>query len=141
MLYKRGSAKDSIVEGFWKKDIYSGRDENPYRLIYKSKIVNDLDVEYKNDGYNKITFFITNTSGGGFFVDGTEMTRMKVNEVQIVSGSYGRLFINDNHVKKTESILEDVIYPIRFKAIIGEEEVEMEFKKPGSYIITMRIND
>jgi len=141
MLYKRINTSDSIVEGYWKKDVYAGRDENPYRLVYKSKMVNDLEVEYKNDGFNKITFLITNTSGGGLFIDGTEMTRLKVDEIQILTGAYGRLFVNDNHTKKTESILEDVIYPIRFKAIIGEEQVEMEFKKPGSYIITLRVND
>lgn len=141
MLYKKQDAKDSIVEGYWKKDVYTGKDESPYKLIFKSKLVTDLDVEYKDDRFHRITFFITNTSGGGVFVDGSEMARMKVDEVQIVSGSYGRLFINDNHAKKTESVLEDVVYPIRFKAIIGEEQVEMEFKKPGSYVITMRIND
>jgi hypothetical protein len=141
MFYKRENVKDSIVEGYWKKDIYTGREESAYKLIFKSKLVNDLEVEFKEDRYNRITFFITNTSGGGFYVDGTQMTRMKVDEVQIVSGAYGRLFINDNHAKKTESVLEDVIYPIRFKAIIGEEQVEMEFRKPGSYVITLRIND
>ena len=42
MLYKRQNAKDSIVEGYWKKDVYVGKDESPYRLIYKSKLVNDF---------------------------------------------------------------------------------------------------
>ena len=141
MLYKKQNTKDSIVEGYWKKDVYTGKEESSYKLIFKSKLVTDLDVEYKEDRFHRITFFITNTSGGGFFVDGTEMTRMKVDEVQIVSGTYGRLFTNDSHAKKTESVLEDVNYPIRFKAIIGEEQVEMEFKKSGSYVITLRIND
>ena len=141
MLYKKQDAKDSIVEGYWKKDVYTGKEESAYKLIFKSKLVTDLETEYKEDRFHRITFFITNTSGGGVFVDGTEMTRLKVDEVQIVSGTYGRLFINDSHVKKTESVLEDVNYPIRFKAIIGEEQVEMEFKKAGSYVITLRIND
>jgi MORN repeat len=141
MIYKRENAKDSIVEGYWKKDVYLGREESPYRLIYKSKAINDFEVEYKDDAYHRIVFFITNTSGGGLYIDGTEMTKMKVDEVQIVSGSYGRLFIIDSHAKKTESVLEDVVFPIRFKAIIGEEQIEMEFKKKGSYVITVRIND
>ena len=141
MLYKRQNAKDSIVQGYWKKDVYIGKDESPYRLIYKSKLVNDFEVEYKDDSYDKITFFITNTSGGGFYVDGTEMAKMKVDEIHIVSGSYGRLFNSESHAKKTESVLENVVYPIRFKAKISDEEVEMEFKKPGSYVITLRIND
>jgi len=141
MLYKKENGKDSIVEGYWKKDVYTGKEDAAQKLIFKSKSVTDVETEYKDDRFNRITFFITNTSGGALYADGVELSRMKVNEVQIVYGTYGRLFINDNHAKKTESVLEDVNYPIRFKAIIGEEQVEMEFKKPGSYVITLRIND
>lgn len=141
MVYKRQNAADSIVNGYWKMDLYAGINREPYRIIYKSKKVNEVDVEYKQDGYKKIVFVITNTSGGGLFIDGTEMVRAKVDEVQLLTGAYGRLFINDNHAKKTESILEDVIFPIRFKAIIGEEEIEMEFREAGNYTITLRIND
>jgi len=141
LVYKRKSLADSLVEGVWKKDKYVGLEEACYRLLFKSKKVNELDVEYKEDVFNRISFFITNTSGGAYFVDGTEMPRLRVDEIQIQYGMYGRLFINDNHAKKTESILEDVLFPIRFIALIGEEQVEMEFKKPGNYVITLRIND
>ena len=140
-FYKRENAKDSILAGYWLNDKYNGLQETAYKLLFKSKLINDLEVEYKQDPDNRITFFITNTSGGGFFIDGTEMPKMKVDEIQIISGIYGRLFYNDSHAKKTESILEDVVYPIRFKANIGEEQLEMEFKKPGNYLITMRINN
>ena len=140
-FYKRENAKDSILVGYWLNDKYNGLQETAYKLLYKSRLINDLEVEYKQDPDNRITFFITNTSGGGFFIDGTEMPKMKVDEVQIISGIYGRLVYNDTHAKKTESILEDVVYPIRFKANIGEEQLEMEFKKQGSYVITMRINN
>ncbi len=140
-FYKRENAKDSILAGYWLNDKYNGLQETAYKLVYKSRLINDLEVEYKQDPDNRITFFITNTSGGGFFIDGTEMPKMKIDEIQIISGSYGRLVYNDSHAKKTESILEDVVYPIRFKANIGEEQLEMEFKKPGNYLITMRINN
>jgi hypothetical protein len=141
LIYKRTAAADSTVEGFWKKDVYVGKYEHPYRIISKSKSVNDVEVEYKRDQGNRITFFITNTSGGAQLVDGSELPKMKVDEVQAVTGAYGRLFVNDTHAKKTESVLEDVRFPIRMKATISTEEIEIEFREAGTYIINIRIND
>jgi hypothetical protein len=141
LLYKRTNAADSTVEGYWKKDVYVGKFENPYRIISKSKAVNEVEVEYKTEPYNKITFFVTNTSGGASYIDGTEMPKFKVDEVQVATGAYGRLFVNDSHTKKTESILEDVRFPFRVKASIGTEEIEMEFREAGTYVINIRINE
>lgn len=141
MLYKRANTTDSLVEGYWAKDKYSGKEAAPWRMIFKSKLVTDVEVEYKDNPYRRITFFITNTSGGSQSVEGNEWPRMKVDEVEVLTGAYGRLFVNDNHAKKTESVLEEIIYPIRFKAHIGEEQVEFEFSKPGSYVVTLQINN
>lgn len=141
LVYKSSGGKDSIITGLWKKDLYAGPVEKIYRLIFKSKLVTDIETEFKNDSANKITFFITNTSGGAKLVDGDELPRLKVDEVVALKGSYGRLYLNDNHVKKTESLIEEVGFPFRMRALIGTEEVEMEFLQPGSYIINLRIND
>ncbi len=141
LIYKRLNEKDSVIEGFWKKDVYAGKNENPYRLIHKSKLVNEIEIEYKKDGFNKITFFITNTSGGAAYIDGSEMPKLKVDEVRALTGGFGRLYVNDNHTKKTESIIEEVRYPFRIKAVIGTEEIEIEFFEAGTYILNVRIND
>jgi hypothetical protein len=121
--------------------MYVGVNEHPYRIVNKSKMITDVEVEYKTDPYNKITFFITNTSGGATDIREGELPKLKVDEVQAMTGGYGRLYINDNHAKKTESIIEEVRFPIRLKAVIGTEELEMEFFEKGTYIINMRIND
>jgi hypothetical protein len=141
LVYKKPGGGDSLIKGFWKKDMYVGVNEHPYRIINKSKMITDVEVEYKTDPYNKITFFITNTSGGATDVREGELPKLKVDEVQAMTGGYGRLYLNDNHTKKTESIIEEVRFPIRLKAVIGTEELEMEFFEKGTYIINMRIND
>jgi hypothetical protein len=141
LLIKRAGKEDSLVVGYWKKDVFAGVNEHNYRIINKSKAVNEIEVEYKTDPYNKITFFITNTSGGASTFDDKELPKFKVDEVRAMTGGYGRLFVNDNHVKKTESIIEDVRFPIRMKAIIGAEEIEIEFFEAGTYILNVRIND
>lgn len=151
MLYKRTNATDSIVEGFWKNDLYVGKDENPYRVYFKSKNINELETSFKDDKFYKISFEITNNTSGKANVTNiynpdpdtrpSESPKMQIEEVEVTRGSYGRLYHNDNHTKKMESIFEDVVFPIRLKTKIGEETIEMEFRKPGSYKVSVRIAD
>lgn len=151
MLYKRTNATDSIVEGFWKNDLYVGKDENPYRVFFKSKNINELETSYKEDKMNKISFEITNNMSGRANVNNiynpepdnrpSESAKMQIEEVEVLKGHYGRLYHNDNHTKKMESILEDVTFPLRLKAKIGDETVEMEFRNPGSYKVVVKIAD
>lgn len=151
MLYKRANASDSIVEGFWKNDLYVGKDENPYRIYFKSKNINELEASFKEDKFFKISFEITNNMSGRANVNNvnnpdadtrpSEMPKMQIEEIEVLKGTYGRLYHNDNHAKKMESILEDVTFPLRLKAKIGEESVEMEFRNPGSYRVVVKIAD
>ena len=58
-----------------------------------------------------------------------------------MTGAYGRLFHNETNAKKTESVIEDIRFPFRMKATIGTEEVEIEFREPGTYVVNLRVND
>ncbi len=140
LVIKRENLKDSTVEGFWENDKYIGRNGAPWRLIYKSKLINEVEVEKKGDKYHRITFVIINTSGGAKDIEGGEMERLKVDEVQAITGQFGRLGHNDIHAKKTESYIDDINFPFRFKAMIGSEEIEFEFREEASYVISLRIN-
>ena len=139
LKYKRDNAPDSLVEGFWKKDIYIGKYEKPYTIFFKSKMITEVEVQYQKDIFNQVTFFITNTSGGAQTTGGY-YPRLKVDEVNLTYGAYGRLMVNDQHVKKTESILSEVKYPIRMKVMMGSEEIEVEFREAGSYTLDIHIN-
>jgi hypothetical protein len=140
LVYKMAN-RDSTVEGYWKKDVYVGKFEHPFRVINKTRMITEVEVEYKADPYNKITFFITNTSGGASLAGGDELPKLKVDEIEAMTGAYGRLYVNETHAKKTESIAEDVRFPIRLKAKIGTEELEVEFFQAGTYVLNIRIND
>lgn len=140
LVIKRENLKDSTVEGYWENDRYIGKTGAPWRMIYKSKLINEVEVEKKNDKFHRITFVITNTSGGAQDVTGEEMERLKVDEVQAITGQFGRLSHNDIHAKKTESYIDDINFPFRFKAMIGSEEIEFEFREEASYVISLRIN-
>ncbi len=141
MVFKLASGKDSTVEGFWKKDVYAGKREHPWTIHFKSRLIGEIEVEYKKDGFNQITFFITNTSGGAESLSSDAMARMKVTEVRALTGFAGRLSWNDNHSKKTESILMDVQFPARLKVMIGQEELDIEFHEASTYKLNISINN
>jgi hypothetical protein len=140
LTIKRNDSPDSIIEGYWKNDAYIGKYEQPYTVYFKSKLITEFDASFKRDAFSQITFFVTNTSGGTQTPFNGYSPRLKVDEVQLTYGRYGRLMINDDHTKKTESILSEVTYPIRMKVMIGSEELEMEFRETGSYVVTIHIN-
>ena len=56
MTYKRPNRTDSVVEGFWRKDVYVGRNEKPYKVKYRSRKVTEVNVQYKTDVNNLVTF-------------------------------------------------------------------------------------
>jgi hypothetical protein len=140
LTIKQINAPDSVVEGYWKNDVYVGKYEHPYSVYFKSKLITEFEVSYKKDAFSQVTFFVTNTSSGVQTPFNGVYPRLKVDEVQLTYGRYGRLMINEVHTKKTESILSDVVYPIRMKVIIDKEEVEIEFREPGSYVVDIHIN-
>ena len=76
LVVKRENLKDSTIEGFWENDKYVGKAGAPWRMIYKSKLINEVEVEKKNDKFHRITFVITNTSGGAKDIEGGEMERL-----------------------------------------------------------------
>jgi hypothetical protein len=140
-VYKQANQRDSIVEGLWKKDLYTGKPTQPYRIIFQSKAITEVETEKKNDGYNRITFYVTNTSGTARTLEGDEFPKMKVDEVQVLSGTIGRLYSNDLSGKKTESVIENVQFPVRMKVMIGTEELEIEFMQAGNFTVNVRINN
>lgn len=69
-----------------------------------------------------------------------ETPKMKIDEVQMIKGTYGRILYNNDHAKRSEAIISDVTFPARMKVTMGSEKIEIEFFEPGSYKIDIRIN-
>lgn len=139
MRYKKTNAPDSVVTGFWKKDSYVGKNEHPYFVYFKSKLVIELEVAHTKEFFNEITFFVNNTSSGSTSIRG-EAPKLKIDEIQVEKGAIGKITHNSNHFKKTETIVTNVIIPARMKVLIDTEEIDIEFIEPGRYIVNIRIN-
>ena len=140
MTIKKEGAQDSVIEGFWKKDAYIGKNEKPWIVHSKTGSVRDVEVEYNSDPLARIKIIVTNTTGGAQTSSGAIMPRYTVDYVQVLKGHYERLTSLESHLKSTETTLIEVIFPIRLKLNISSEEVELEFFESGSYIVNISIN-
>ena len=140
MTIKRDGAQDSVIDGFWKKDVYIGKNEKPWIVHSKTGSVREVKVEYTSDPLARIKIVVTNTTGGAQTSSGATMPRYTVDNVQVLKGHYERLTSLESHLKSTETTLIEVIFPFRVKLNIGTEEIELEFFESGSYIVTVSIN-
>jgi len=140
MILKREGAQDSVIEGFWKKDAYIGKNEKPWIVHGKTGSVRDVEVEYTPDPLARIKVVVSNTTGGAQTSSGATMPRYTVDNVQVLKGHYERLTSLESHLKSTETTIIEVIFPFRIKLNIGTEEVELEFFESGSYIVNISIN-
>jgi len=140
MTIKREGAQDSVIEGFWKKDAFIGKNEKPYIVHSKTGSVRDIEIDYSNDPLARIKIVVTNTTGGAQTSSGATMPRFRVDNVQVLKGHYERLTSLEAHLKSTETTLIEVIFPFRVKLNIGTEEVELEFFESGSYTVNISIN-
>jgi hypothetical protein len=140
MTIKKEGGLDSLVDGFWKKDVFIGANERPWLVHGKTGSVRDVDIEFTPDPVRRIKIVITNTTGG---VTGSSVNiypRFKVDNTQVLKGSYERLTSLESHLKSTETSLMDVTFPFRVKLNIAREEVEIEFFEVGSYTVTIAIH-
>lgn len=139
MAFKREGAQDSIVEGYWKKDIYIGKNEKPWLVHSKTGSVRSVDVEYTPDIVNRVKIIITTTTGGVPSIGGI-LPRASANNIVVIKGNYERSTTLETHYKSTETSLMEVVFPFHIKFNIGSEQVEIEFFEHGSYTVTVAVN-
>ncbi len=140
MTFKREGAQDSVVEGFWKKDVYRGKYEFPWVVHSKTGSVRDVDVEYiGEDNLGKVKIVITTTSGGVPSVGG-QLPRATASNIVVIKGNYERQTTLESHYKSTETTLLGVSFPFHIKFNIGSEQVEVEYLEHGSYTTTVSVN-
>jgi hypothetical protein len=140
MTFKKEGKQDSVVEGYWKKDVYIGKNENPWKVISRTGSVTKVEVEYTPDVVRRIKVIVTNTTGGVSSIGG-QMPSFRVDNVVVVKGFFERMTSLESHLKSTETSLMEVTFPFRGKFMINREEIEIELFEAGSYTVNIAINN
>ena len=140
MTMRKDSGQDSVIEGYWKKDSYIGKNEKPWQVISKTGSVTKVEVEYAPDEVRRIKVIVTNTTGGVSSLAG-QIPALRVDNVVVVKGFFERMTTLETHFKSTETSLMEVTFPFRGKFMVGRDEIEIEFFERGSYTVNISLNN
>jgi len=141
MSYKKEGKADSLVTGFWKKDVYVGKFEKPYKIYSRSLQVTRTDVEFTPAKESEIIITLSNTTGNMPNLNGRITPKVKLGQISILKGSYIRLINVFDSNKQTSYKLESVIIPFRAKFRFGNQDVDAEFFESGTYLMNVSLNN
>lgn len=139
MIFKKENAQDSVVEGFWKKDVYFGKYEKPWEIFTRTGSVKEINTEYIRDNTNLIKLVAANTTGGSTNIGGI-FPKAAISNIIILKGSYDQKTTLDLNNRSTETKLINVSFPFRARFQMDREEIEMEFFEPGRYEVSISVN-
>jgi len=145
MHFKKEGKADSVLTGFWKKDIYQGRFEKPYKVLSQSSKVSTVQVTRNTGSKNsEITIIISNTSGNTTKVDlstasASAVAKMKLTDIDIQKGNFMSKLDLDNAERSTKTIIRGVEFPFKASFRIEGEMVQIEFFEEGNYTVEINI--
>lgn len=141
MTYKRAGKVDSVIEGYWKKGVYIGRYEYPYKVITKTKKVSRVEIKPATAALkNQITIWVSSTSASAATLNGM-LPKAEISNLILQTGTYVRSTQNNTYASKSENVLYEVTFPIRMRIDTSNgESVELVINEEGSYVIDIEVN-
>ncbi len=142
LSYKTIFNKDSTLVGYWKKDLYVGFFEFPYKVVSKSYMVSNATIssELATPSGNIIELSVESVSGGSATLSG-EMPKPTLTEHIFNKGSFQEMFSRTNQQKRNTYIFQNVIFPIQAVFKFGAEDVTVELNDTKNYKITVVLRD
>ena len=141
MFYKLAD-RDSLINGFWKKDVYAGKYDKPYILHYKTIHVTHLSATIQNKLLNQIDIILDSETGNspiGASNPGAMTSKIELSDMTVTAGTYLRRTQNDNYGKKVGYTLEEVTFPFRVTLTVGNDSVDLEFLEAGRWNVEIRL--
>ena len=129
MYYEAANGQDSIISGFWKKDVYAGAYEKPYEILSTTSKVNKINCRITEKGRDNIIFTVSRLTD----------VPVAVSDIQVIKGT----FYNNNTQKmgnQSMTTLNRVTFP--FQAIItytSGDRTEILFNEKADYDVTVDV--
>ena len=128
--------KETVKEGFWKKDQYRGEHENPYKIHNVSSEVGRVQVSKVSNNTNRISISIESLKSGTGITGESGPVRMS--DAVVRTGIYltksSTLLTN-----KEVTVFQTVTFPFRAMFVIGSNTVDVEIFEEGDWDITIPI--
>jgi hypothetical protein len=142
LTYKSIYDRDTTLVGYWKKDLYVGIYEYPYKVISKSYMISNASItsEPANPSGNIIEVSVESVSGGSATLSG-EMPKPTLTEYTFNKGSFQEMFPRTNQQKRNIYIFQNVIFPIQAVFRFGGQDITVDFNETKNYKITVVLRD
>jgi hypothetical protein len=142
MHLKTNAGKDSLITGYWKKDLYIGQYEFPFKLINKTYMVSNVQITHEapSPPNSTIELSMESVSGGAFNVHG-EIPKPTLTEAIFQRGSYQLMLPVTNQQKRNTYIFQNVIFPAHVIFKLGAEEIQIEFNEARNYKVFVNTRD
>ena len=130
---------DSIIDGYWKDNIFNGKFSHPFKIISKSGYIKE--TSFSRDpvsSINQITLIVTSDNAGQQSISFV-IPKPQLRSINIQEGSYQILNSAETQVTKNEYYLLNVIYPFKAVFNIDEEQLEVEILEPGNWKIFTKL--
>lgn len=138
MHYKK-VYKDSVVTGFWKKDVYKGLYENPWVIHNVTTEIGRVGISKIGGKGNDVTITVENLVGGGSLSANSSQASTAMTGYQITRGQ----FISKSNTalsNKAITVFRGVIFPFRGTYNFGASTIEIEIFEEGNWDISIPIN-
>lgn len=131
--------RDSMITGFWKKDVYKGEYEHPYVVITNTTDVGRIQATKVDRKGNTITLSVESLAGGGSIYGSGAKASVTLTGNQVIRGSY--LTKTQNTLgNKDVNVFRSVTFPFRAIFTMGGSSVEIEIFEEGNWDIIIPIN-
>lgn len=140
LLMKTNGGADSLQEGFWKKDLYIGKYEFPFKLIRNTVHITSTSIRKLNTSLNQVDIFLDSETGKQLVGFSGATPAPVITDITIIEGSYQKLVQNPNLGKKVSYSLEDVVFPLRAVFTIDTDLIEIVINEPGKWLIESRMS-
>lgn len=142
MSYKRTGKADSVVTGFWKKDVYIGKFEQPFIIHHRTNHFTQVEIKKnKSAVQNTITIEVGSTSGGARSITRGTIPKPELTDIQIIKGSYLQTQSMNKGERISSVTLIKVAFPFHATYRIGTQDAEIEILEPGNWLILLRLNE
>ncbi|SKB73960.1 MORN repeat-containing protein [Daejeonella lutea] len=141
MKIKKKDGADSLLTGVWKKDLYLGKTDKPFKVYARTLQVTRADIEYKMTDENAIILTLSNTTGNVPSLNGQIAIKATLGQIAISQGSYTRVLNVSETAKQLTYKLDNVIFPFRAKFRFGNQEIDALFSEKGVYTMNVVLNN
>jgi hypothetical protein len=131
--------KDSVLDGYWKKDKYIGKYEQPYKVHHKTADIVQINVKFEKSNIREIVMSLESTRGGAMAIS-RQMPKPTITNIDVINGLYINQMDQRNMPKTNTTTFRGVVYPFRARINIGSELMDLEFFEEGKYTVEIRIN-